>query len=175
MKTKKIIYFLLLLLYFSISIEAQKPIKSSVLEGEWKLISILDELELYDYDVETKEFHKTNTFMSSISETQAKLFEEDLRRSAETSKLRLDKNGDYELILSNLDIEKGTWKSKAVKESQDGFIPDTLGILSLTNDNDKEPFEITVIVEGKQLFLSISMKSKQIFIFRIHFFYQYTN
>ncbi|MGS0747630.1 hypothetical protein [Halpernia sp. GG3] len=101
----------------------------------------------------------------SLVKHNLKLFEEDLRQGAQKSMFRLDKNGGYELILG----EKDNWKSEAVKELVNGFIPDTFGILSLINDNDKVPFEITVIVEGKQLFLSISMKSKQIFIFRKDF------
>jgi hypothetical protein len=168
-----LIFSLALMFCFSFSINAQLPIKNSALFGEWKLILLNGEYETYSYDCEKKKFHLSEDMFISLGEKKAEIFEKETIKEAEKSFLKLKTNGEYELFLGSGSVEKGTWKSKAVDKSEEGFIPDTFGYLVLTDNAEPEPFDVLIQINEQQLLLSISTRSggglSQDYIFRKDF------
>ena len=167
----KLIYSLLLVHCFSFTTSAQLPIKNSALTGEWKLISLNGEHDTYTYDCEKKEFHMSDQMFFAFGETKAEIFEKDVIKEAQNSLFKVKANGDYELRIGLTALEKGTWKSKAVDESEEGFIQDRFGYLVLTSSS--ETFDAIVRIDGQQLFLSVSIRAdgllSQEYIFRKDF------
>jgi hypothetical protein len=169
----KLISCLALMLCFSFSIKAQLPIKISALTGEWKLITLNGEYDTYSYDCEKKKFHMSNDMFFQFGEKRSEIFEKETIKEAEKSFFKVKTNGDYELALGTSSVEKGTWKSKAVDKSEEGFIPDTFGYLVLTSNTEPEPFDVQITIDGQQLLLSITTRSdgglSQDYIFRKDF------
>lgn len=168
----KLIGCLALMLCFSFSIKAQLPIKNSALTGEWKLISLNGEYDTYSYDCEKKKFHLSTDMFFSLGEAKSDIFERNTIKDAEKSFFKVKTNGDYELALGTSSVEKGTWKSKAVEESEEGYIPNSFGYLVLTSGSE-EPFDIAITIDGQKLLLSVSTRSdgglSQEYIFRKEF------
>lgn len=94
-----------------------------------------------------------------LGEVEADIFEKDIIKKAEKSFFKVNTNGNYELAFGTNSIEKGIWKSKAIKESEEGFIPNRFGYLVLTSGS--ETFDALVRIEGQQLLLTISTRSEE--------------
>ena len=172
-KGMNFICIIVTMLGFSVNLQAQLPIKNTVLTGEWKLIFLLGEYETYSYDCEKKKFHLSNDFFFSLGEKRAEIFEKETIKEAEKSFFKVKSNGEYELFLGSGSVEKGTWKSKAMEKSEEGYIPDTFGYFVLTANSETEPFDILIQITEQQLLLSITTRSggglSQDYIFRKDF------
>jgi hypothetical protein len=169
----KLMCALALMLCFTFNLKAQLPIKNAALTGEWKLIALNGEYETYSYDCEKKKFHMSNDMYFQMGEKKSEIFEKETIKEAEKSFFKVKSNGDYELALGMTAVEKGTWKSKAVDKSEEGYIPDTFGYLVLTSASEPEPFDVIIGVDGQQLVLSISTRPygglSQEYVFRKDF------
>lgn len=166
----KLLYCFIVTICLSLSSWAQLAIKNSALTGDWKLTFIRGEYDIYEYDCEKKLFHMSDNLLFSLGESEAAKFEKNIIKEAGRSFFKLKANGDYELILGQNDIEKGTWKSQAMKESEEGYIPGRFGLVELTSGS--ELFNVFIVVEKQQLLLSISLDMDGVdkaFIFRKEF------
>ena len=167
----KLMCALALMLSFSFTLKAQLPIKNAALTGEWKLIALNGEYETYSYDCEKKKFHMSNDMYFQMGEKKSEIFEKETIKEAEKSFFKVKSNGDYELALGMTAVEKGTWKSKAVDKSEEGFVPDRFGYIVLTSDG--EVFDAVGAIDGQQLFLSVSTRAdgrlSQEYVFRKDF------
>jgi hypothetical protein len=155
----RLISCLSLVLFLSFNLKAQLPIKNSALTGEWELIFLIGEYETYSYDCEKKKFTMSDNMFFQFGEKRADIFEKETIKEAEKSFFKVKTNGEYELFLGSGSIEKGTWKSKVVDKSEEGFVPDTFGNLVLTSDTEPKPFEFIIQINEQQLLLSISTRS----------------
>lgn len=167
----KLLCALALMLCFILNLKAQLPIKNAALTGEWKLIALNGEYETYSYDCEKKKFHMSNDMFFQMGEKKSEIFEKETIKEAEKSFFKVKTNSDYELALGMTAVEKGTWKSKAVDKSEEGFVPDRFGYIVFTSDG--EVFDAVVAIDGQQLFLSISTRPdgglSQQYVFRKDF------
>lgn len=169
--TFKLIYCFIIMFCYSTITKAQQPIKNSALVGEWKLISTKSVSDFYSYDCEEKKFKISDAFYFRLGESKTDLLEKKVIKDAEKSFFKVKANGEYELKLGSYNVEKGSWISKLVEESEEGYIPDTFGYLVTTSDS--EPFDNIVEVQEKQLLIVFEIDPEEgihsEFIFRKDF------
>ncbi|MGS0747623.1 hypothetical protein [Halpernia sp. GG3] len=93
----KLINTFLLVLCFSRSSNAQNPIINSALFGEWKLVTLENGYDSYNYDTQNKKLDMSSDLLFAMGEYRSKIFENKIRQLAEKSSFKLTKNGQYEL------------------------------------------------------------------------------
>ena len=152
----KLIYTIIVIFCFSLTAFAQKPIKKSVLTGEWTLKYIKGEYDMYSYDCEKKEFDMSDQFYFGLGEARSAVFEKEIKEDAEKTSFNLKENGNYEMSIGLNYTEKGTWKSEAIDTVKEDVDDDQFGVLIFSSESNSS--NIFVEVNKQQLALIITME-----------------